>query len=136
MRAKFFPIAERSDLNFRCPFCKCVLKVERGKLVGQQFRIAYPRTTIGRGKECVVVLSDPYVSRLHCELIYQEGKLELRDNGSTGGTRLNGLQVNRAIILPDDILKVGRTKLRIDCQLSLLQPVCGLFGRFQRGSKR
>ena len=71
----------------------------------------------------MVRLNDPYISRLHCELIFRRGILELRDNQSKGGTRLNGLRINQAIVLPRDAIKIGQTRLRIECRPSLVQPV-------------
>ncbi len=41
---------------------------------GQIFKIARPTTTIGRSNTCEVVLSDPLVSRQHCQVLLGMGE--------------------------------------------------------------
>ena len=51
--------------------------------------------TIGKMEGCVdKVLGDPSVSRIHCRLLKEAGKLAIMDLGSTNGTFLNGIRLN------------------------------------------
>ena len=50
--------------------------------------------TIGKMEGCVDrVLGDPSVSRIHCRLLREGGKLAIMDMGSTNGTFLNGIRL-------------------------------------------
>ena len=44
----------------------------------------HPQVTIGRSGECDVEISDPYVSRLHAELAWGDGKWTLVSRGRNG----------------------------------------------------
>ena len=51
----------------------------------------YPdRVSVGRARNCDVVLRDPSVSKLHAHFRVGGGKLELVDIDSQNGTRVNG----------------------------------------------
>ena len=71
--------------------------------------------TIGKKKEQVsLVLSDPSVSRIHCRIIEHEGEPALIDLGSTNGTYLNGIRLNKEEILKiekNDEILIGKVKI-------------------------
>ena len=51
---------------------------------------------VGSGVEADIKLDNPRVSRQHLQIVYnKEGELHLQDLGSTNGTFLNGIQLNR-----------------------------------------
>jgi len=56
-------------------------------------------TTIGRDPECDIVLSDREVSRHHAEIRNETGSYILVDLGSTNGTLVNDMRVERSIPL-------------------------------------
>lgn len=72
-------------------------------------------TNIGRERTNHLVLSDPYCSRKHLRIKCQDGRWEVRDNGSDNGTLLRGgpmaKQQDIALSTGDEI-KVGSTVLR------------------------
>ena len=73
--------------------------------------------TIGKKKDQVSLqLIDPSVSRIHCRIIDQEGGPVLMDMGSTNGTYLNGIKVEKGemleIVKNDEIL-VGKVKILV-----------------------
>ena len=88
-----------------------MLSVESGPLQGERFTVTLP-CTIGR-KDCDVVLDDRLVSRRHAELKLVDNKLEIEDLASTNGTRVNGRQVTRKRLIPNDLISIGPTSLRI-----------------------
>lgn len=71
---------------------------------------------IGSRKGSELCLEDPTVSREHAEVaITAEGYL-LQDLGSTNGTFLNGVRVDRAYLRDGAILTMGKTRLRFQLQ--------------------
>jgi ABC transport system ATP-binding/permease protein len=72
------------------------------------------RTTIGRDPSNDVTLTDPNVSRFHAEVVATAQGIELRDLGSTNGTRLNGQLVTRALVQTGSEIGVGSFRLVFD----------------------
>ncbi len=69
------------------------LVVEQGKLAGHGFDLARPVITIGRGRDCDIILDEHQVSRQHARLQQTPEGWMLLDLGSTNGTRVNGLSL-------------------------------------------
>lgn len=70
--------------------------------------------TIGRSPECDLVLSDPTVSRHHARLRRLPHGWELRDLGSTNGTRVNGWHVGLPQqVHPGDVVSFGALTLAL-----------------------
>jgi len=68
---------------------------------------------LGRNSEADVRLDDNWTSRVHCEVSEANGRLLVRDLGSTNGTLVNGKQVKEAHLLPGDLLTVGLTSFKV-----------------------
>lgn len=68
------------------------LQVIRGNDMHKRISVPEGEATIGRSRECDIVLQDDRntVSRQHAVLINHGGELRLRDNGSKNGTKVNG----------------------------------------------
>ena len=65
------------------------------------------RLTIGRSRNCDVVIDDPEVSRLHC-ILYQQGKkFFVADAGSSKGLRANGNRWLRKRLETGTLLQFG-----------------------------
>ncbi|MBN2387076.1 MAG: FHA domain-containing protein [Anaerolineales bacterium] len=74
-------------------------------------------TTVGRGEESDLQVSDPKASRRHAELRATPARLELVDLGSTNGTYLNGKRLpahQLQVLSPGDEIFFG--KARFVCQ--------------------
>jgi hypothetical protein len=69
---------------------------------------------IGRSACCDLLLEDRAVSRRHAELFFREGRWILIDLDSTNGTYINDEQVQRAELLPGDVVTLGAKRLRVD----------------------
>lgn len=67
---------------------------------------------IGRGQNTETRLKDPAVSRTHCEVSGDNGKVLLKDAGSTAGTQVNGKKVSTIELKPGDVIAVGATQIR------------------------
>jgi hypothetical protein len=73
--------------------------------------------TLGRSRQCDVVLTDPNVSRQHAELRPRGSSWVLTDLGSTNGSRINGHPVERSEVLrPGDEIELGATTLRFELE--------------------
>ena len=62
---------------------------------------------IGRAPESDLVLSQPFVSRHHAEIVHQDTGLLLRDTGSRHGTYVNRERVTTHLLRPGDVLQFG-----------------------------
>ncbi|HET8627349.1 MAG TPA: FHA domain-containing protein [Thermomicrobiales bacterium] len=79
-----------------------------GPLIGREFSLDEPVTTIGRRDENHIVIKDPTVSRKHAEIRQEGDDLILRDNGSTSGTVVNGAPLTGEHRLRDgDTIVIG-----------------------------
>ncbi len=88
-----------------------LLTVESGTLQGERFTVTLP-CTIGR-KGCDLILDDRLISRRHAELKLVDGKLTIEDLASKNGTKVNGKAVLREFVVPNDLISIGPTKIRI-----------------------
>jgi pSer/pThr/pTyr-binding forkhead associated (FHA) protein len=70
-------------------------------------------TTIGRGRDAVLRLPHPLVSRMHCELIEVDNRLIVRDLGSLNGTYVGTERVTEAALPPGELLTLGAITFRV-----------------------
>ncbi|MGH2914906.1 MAG: FhaA domain-containing protein [Solirubrobacteraceae bacterium] len=86
-------------------------------LGGRRLVVGPAGATIGRSRDCDIVVDDPNISRAHAECRPAGGSWELADLGSTNGTRLNGHRVRGTEPLaPGDEIEVGTTRLRFELE--------------------
>ena len=66
------------------------------KKVGEeeQFVLKGTKWTIGRSKNCEILLNHPKISRAHCEITYIEDEYYIKDLKSANGTSLNGKKIS------------------------------------------
>ena len=86
--------------------------VLRGSL-GEEYRIE-GQTRIGRDPSNQIVLPDLLVSRMHATVMVEQGSIQLIDNGSANGTRVNGVPVKTSTLKPGDTIQFGNTPLTVD----------------------
>jgi eukaryotic-like serine/threonine-protein kinase len=68
---------------------------------------------LGRGTSAFYRVSDPRVSRSHCQILLEGDQVTVICNGGSGGTLVNGKPVQRHTLKPGDVLKVGDTEFRL-----------------------
>lgn len=73
----------------------------------KDFSLKKPLTVIGRGEECDLRIPLLAVSRKHCELAADEGKVKVKDLASSNGTYVNGKRVNETVVKAGDRVVVG-----------------------------
>ncbi|RYD04592.1 hypothetical protein N752_14560 [Desulforamulus aquiferis] len=66
---------------------------------------------MGRRDSCDIVLLDSSISRRHAQLEPAGGRYWLTDLGSTNGTYLNGLLVEKVELTSGDVISLGSTVL-------------------------
>jgi len=90
-----------------------VLRVIGGIASEPQFAIS-GATRVGRSLESDVHLPDPSVSRNHALLDVHDGSLIVRDAGSTNGTFVNRVRIERAELHPGDVVNFGNAAMRVE----------------------
>jgi len=90
------------------------------QLRGQAFELTEESYTVGRTESCNVCIPDPTISSHHCTLVrLSNGSYGVRDEGSTNGTRVNGVRMEGEDVQPlvhSDILQVGSVEMLFDCE--------------------
>jgi DNA-binding NtrC family response regulator len=87
------------------------LVVVSGPDKGLERVVAGSRVAIGAAQENDLVLSDPAVSRRHCEIGVREGRYYLRDLGSRNGTIVNDTRVVEAFLAPGARIRCGDSEI-------------------------
>ncbi len=106
------PLMDRTETLLQKPkLPTVVLIVESGLQQGERFTVTLP-CTIGR-KDCDLVLNDGLISRKHAELKIIGQKLVIEDLASTNGTQVNGENVTSKRLVPNDIISIGETNLKV-----------------------
>jgi predicted component of type VI protein secretion system len=65
------------------------------------------RAIIGRQTDCQIRIPSSGISRHHCELTLADGKVLLRDMGSSNGTYVNRQKVQQAQLAAGDLIGLG-----------------------------
>jgi len=76
-----------------------------------------PRTALGRGENCDIVLDGETVSRLHCEIV-RFGAVYVVQDFSRNGTFVNGQRVQQMQLQDGDQLRVGQNILLVQLSSS------------------
>ncbi|MGM0574845.1 MAG: FHA domain-containing protein [Myxococcota bacterium] len=84
-----------------------------------------PPVVVGRHPKVDLQVHHPTVSRRHAELGWVDGRLEVRDLGSSAGTAVNGQRIERAILQPGDEVHMGEKAFRVVEELPEAEPVPG-----------
>jgi serine phosphatase RsbU (regulator of sigma subunit) len=76
--------------------------------------IADRRKVLGRAEGAEIRLDHASVSRQHCAFWMENGQSWIEDCGSTNGTYVNGIKVQREKLNPGDTIVVGRFELIVE----------------------
>ncbi|MGI8864379.1 MAG: FhaA domain-containing protein [Solirubrobacteraceae bacterium] len=86
-------------------------------LDGKRLMVGPAGVTIGRSRQCEVVLDDPNVSRQHAEIRPRGGSWVLTDLGSTNGSNINGRGINGPeVVKPGDEIEIGTSLMRFELE--------------------
>jgi len=89
---------------------RALLRIADGPGKGKSVEITSPMT-IGSRPDSDLRLEDPTVSRKHAEITRTAEGFLLQDLGSTNGTSLNGVRVDRAYLRDGAVVTVGETSM-------------------------
>jgi pSer/pThr/pTyr-binding forkhead associated (FHA) protein len=73
----------------------------------QELPLRKPAQVIGRSTDVAVRIPSAAVSRHHCEVAVADGKITVKDLGSSNGTYVNRRRVQQAAVKAGDLLAVG-----------------------------
>ncbi|HEX8978012.1 MAG TPA: DUF3662 and FHA domain-containing protein [Solirubrobacteraceae bacterium] len=84
---------------------------------GKRVVVGPSGATIGRSRQCDLMLDDANVSRTHAEVRARGGSWVLTDLGSTNGSRLNGRQITGSEVLkPGDEIELGTSRISFELE--------------------
>lgn len=85
--------------------------------VGKRCELKTDKLTIGRVEDNGFQIPEGSVSGRHCEVHLKEGKVYVKDLGSTNGTFVGGKKVNSETLLrPGKILRLGQVEIRLETE--------------------
>ena len=73
---------------------------------------------LGRRESCDIPLRFPNVSGLHAKLTFSDGYWFIQDLNSTNGIKVNGMRVQRKVLLPGDEITIAKRKYIIHYTLA------------------
>jgi len=94
-------------------FQRFVVRVVSGDSAGAEVTSASRTITLGSHQANDLVVDDPTVSRFHCEVVAAGARLRVRDLGSKNGTRVGGVYIHEASVVPGTELLCGHTRLKL-----------------------
>ena len=98
------------EISYRRIKVEVVSGVDQGK----SFVADGGEVSIGTADGNDLQLTDPAVSRHHCAVAVVPRGYQLSDLGSTNGTIVAGITVDRALVQPGAVVELGQTRLRFD----------------------
>ncbi len=78
---------------------------------GTRHELPRGTTTVGRGSDCGIRITDTAASRKHLEIIWDGAAGIARDLGSTNGSKINGQRFREAALQPGITITIGQTSL-------------------------
>jgi Protein of unknown function (DUF3662)/FHA domain len=86
-------------------------------LDGNRVVVGPAGVTLGRSRQCDIVLDDPNVSRQHAEIRPRGDAWVLTDLGSTNGSLLNGHRIDGPeVIKPGDEIELGASVMKFELE--------------------
>jgi len=87
----------------------CLVVMTPGnKMEGKALEIKLAQFVVGRDPQCHLRPASPLISKRHCAILQRDGKVFVRDFGSTNGTFVNEEQVKGEVeVRHQDKLKIG-----------------------------
>jgi transcriptional regulator with GAF, ATPase, and Fis domain len=87
------------------------VRVVHGPDKGHEITIVGRPITIGKGDSCDLRLTDTSVSRMHATITASQGLYAIEDLGSTNGTEIDGVAIQKAPLKPGCRIRLGDTTL-------------------------
>jgi predicted component of type VI protein secretion system len=103
---------------------KVSLVVAAGSHEGRQIPLTGSEFLIGRDPQCQLRPASQAISKLHCAVLIRDGKVYIKDYGSTNGTLVDGAVVKDAEVVIEDgaTLRVGPLDFRVKIEILAPNP--------------
>ena len=105
------PVLGKSEAVSRMP---PKLIVTRDGETLADFTFKEKKILVGRSDFADVIIDDDYVSKIHAILLLYSDALILLDLNSANGTTVNSVKVRKTILKDDDIISLGRHRIKIE----------------------
>jgi len=92
------------------------LEIMKGNEEGKIFYIDKDEVVVGRHEDCDIEVQDVEISRKHLKVFQENRRWFVQDLGSTNGTYVNKLRVDRYMVHPGDRIKAGQTQFRFNIE--------------------
>lgn len=84
---------------------------------GRRMLVGPHGATLGRSRECDIMISNPEVSRRHAEISPTESGWTITDLGSTNGVRVNGRTITAPRTLAaGDVIELGNAEIQFEVE--------------------
>lgn len=94
------PSRHAASLEIRCPGIETAV-----------VQLDEHETIVGRTSECRIQLQLPNVSRLHARITYRNDEYLIEDLGSTNGTFVNSVRIQKCVLRNNDQILIGDSKI-------------------------
>jgi len=103
---------------------KVSLIVATGAHYGKVIPITGPQFLIGRDAQCHLRPASQAISKRHCGVLIRDGKVYVRDYGSTNGTVVNDETIQDAEVLVESgaSLKIGPLDFTVQVEKTAIHP--------------
>ena len=83
---------------------------------GRVYHLVLEKTTVGRGNQNTLVISDGSLSAEHCEILVNGAEVIVRDLGSRNGTYVNGTKLvnHQSQLKAGQIVRFGAVEARLE----------------------
>lgn len=89
---------------------------------GRVFPLGTESVLAGRSRATLVHLTDPHVSRVHCQIVPEGNDHVLVDFDSVSGTFVNGKEIDRHVLQQGDLVRIGATHMQYVIDTEAAQP--------------
>src|ERR1043165_9308120 len=93
--------------------------ITNGVQQGRVLRLKPGVNRLGRSIDNHFQVPDPSVSSVHCEVIYSDSGVMVRDLNSTNGTFIGGEPVQEGLVPPGQSLPLGNIEMRLEAPIQI-----------------
>src|SRR5205814_1348636 len=93
---------------------RLILKTNGEQIEVESFDLKLGVNTLGRTVENDLRINHPTVSTFHCEVVWMNDMVEVRDHESTNGTFIDGERIKEARLEPGHLLRIGDLEMSLD----------------------
>lgn len=80
----------------------------------EPFLLTKKESMVGRAESCDLSIPNKFLSAVHSMLVVENGKVAIKDLGSTNGTIVNSAKTDYKVLVPGDIINFGPVQFRFE----------------------